>query len=195
MVEAVRTIYDRYSFDEVDDLDAVARALGHIKAKSGAFLLKLATLRAYGLVEGRGRLRLTEVGCSLASPSNRTEEAKAVEEAIKKIPLWRELYSRFGPQLPEESFTKVLVELTGCSEEEAREKEGWVRKAYLDDVHRLKRVMTEEAVARPVEARGEYIELRAGDVHLRLPFDLSSIEVIENVLNLLKKYISKRESK
>ena len=62
LVEATRTIYDKFPSDEAD-MRTLAQLLGHKSPKSGAFLSKLAALRAYGLIEGRGRVRV--MGLSL----------------------------------------------------------------------------------------------------------------------------------
>ena len=205
LVEAVKLLYNEFSLNDIDNLDTAAKVLGHVSAKSGAFLQKVATLRAYGLLEGRGKVRVTGLGRALAYPTSREEEAKAIEEAIKNIPLWRELYSRFGIELPKENFWATLAEVAGLDDDEAHDKEEWVRRAYLTDTRNLRRPSDAFQKPRAVEAYpptapspprpegGAYIELIAGEIRLKLPLNLESLEIVEGALNILKKSLQSEE--
>lgn len=136
IVEATRLIYEKYSSDEVQDILVLARLLGHKTSNSGAFLRKLACLRAYGLIERRG-VRVTEIGKKLTFPTNEQEKNDALKQAILNIPLWKEFFSKWGVTLPNGNFWVDLANITGLEAPNAQSAVETVRKAYLDDVRYL----------------------------------------------------------
>lgn len=191
LIDAVRRLYNRFQKNEITDLNEVATTLNHTSAKSGAFLLKLTALRAYGLINGRGKVYITDVGAALAYPKDRSEVERALEKAVTNIPLWRELYMRFGKELPRQGFAEELAKITGASIEEAEAKEEWIRRAYKDDILNLNSNQTsKEDVQRKQEGKKEpsedYIEFSAGEIHLRLPLTKEGIEAVEAALTILK---------
>jgi hypothetical protein len=194
LIEAIKRLYNRFQDNEIDDLNEVATTLNHVSAKSGAFLLKLSALRAYGLINGRGKIHISELGASLAYPKDRNEEEKALEKAVTNIPLWKELYSRFGTTLPKEGFAEELAKITGATLEEAKVKEELIRKAYQEDLLLLSKPPTqEETFSQPKKAGEvlkEYIEFTAGDIHLKLPLTKEGVEAVEAALAILKKKLS-----
>jgi hypothetical protein len=191
LIDAIRRLYSRFQDNEVSDLNEVATALGHTSAKSGAFLLKLTALRAYGLIDGRGKIHVSELGASLAYPKDRSEEEKTLERAVTNIPLWKELYLRFGTTLPKQGFAEELAKITGATLEEAKAKEEWIRRAYQDDLLPLasKPSAREENLyqQKKVEEKlSGYIEFTAGEIHLKLPLTKEGVEAVEAALAILK---------
>jgi len=192
LIDVVRRLYNRFQDNEVKDLNEVATALNHTSAKSGAFLLKLTALRAYGLIDGRGKIHISKLGASLAYPKDRSEEEKALERAVTNIPLWKELYLRFGVDLPKQGLAEELAKITGATLEEARAKEEWIRRAYQDDLLPLtsKPITKEEPKLqqKSLEERPSgYIEFTAGEIHLKLPLTKEGVEAVEAALSILKK--------
>jgi hypothetical protein len=191
LIDAIRRLYSRFQDNEVSDLNEVATALGHTSAKSGAFLLKLTALRAYGLIDGRGKIHVSELGASLAYPKDRSEEEKTLERAVTNIPLWKELYLRFGATLPKQGFAEELAKITGATLEEAKAKEEWIRRAYHEDLLPLasKPSAREENLyqQKKVEEKlSGYIEFTAGEIHLKLPLTKEGVEAVEAALAILK---------
>lgn len=193
LIDAVRRMYNKFQDNEVSDLNEVAAALNHTSAKSGAFLLKLTALRAYGLIDGRGKIHITELGSVLAYPKDRSEEEKALEKAATNIPLWKELYLRFGVTLPKQGFAEELAKITGASIDEAKAKEDWIRRAYQDDLLPLISKPSAKEETQPKQQKvveeglGDYIEFTAGEIHLKLPLTKEGIEAVEAALAILKK--------
>jgi hypothetical protein len=192
LIDAVRRLYNRFQDKEVSDLNEVATTLNHISAKSGAFLLKLTALRAYGLIDGRGKVHISGLGASLAYSKDRSEEEKALKRAVTNIPLWKELYLRFGTTLPKQGFAEELAKITGATLEEAKAKEEWIRRAYQDDLLPLisKPPIKEETKLQQKKAEeglSEYIEFTAGEIHLKLPLTKEGIEAVEAALSILKR--------
>lgn len=177
LVEATRVIYDKFTSDEVTDLGTLAGLLGHKSAKSGAFLTKVAALRDYGLIEGRGSVRVSEIGKKLTYPASEAERSEALKRAIEQVPLWKELLQRYPRGLPEENFWVDLARLTGLEAPKAQAIEGQVKREYAEDVKHLverERAPEEEREAPAAAAASlkppEMIEeLKWGDIRIWLP--------------------------
>ena len=137
LFEATKTLYEKFGSEEAPDQLTVANLLGHKTDKSGAFISKLADLRAYGLITSRG-LKVTDLGKKLTYDPSDEERNNALKEALLNIPLWKELYSRFGRTLPTSNFWVELTKITGLEAPEAKRIEEIVRNAYLADFQYLK---------------------------------------------------------
>ena len=111
--EAVKLIYENYQLEEIEDEDAVARLVGHKSANSGAWLSKKADMRLYGLLEPR-TIKLTPLAEKLTYGTEQ-EKQEAINKAVLNVPLWKELYSKFGVELPESNFWVQLQRITGVT--------------------------------------------------------------------------------
>lgn len=137
LVEATKTLYETFKADEAPDLLTVAKLLKHKTAKSGGFLAKLADMRSYGLITSRG-VKVTDLGKKLTYGQTDNEKNEAFKEALLNIPLWKELYSKFGKTIPTSNFWAKLTEITGLEAPDAQKVEEIVRNAYLDDIQYVK---------------------------------------------------------
>ena len=100
-------------------LPNIERAGGKITSKTlsddldvrgGAFARKLSSIKRWGLVAGSGMLTLTELGNSILHPISDEELAGNRKKAFMQIPLFKELYDRFGLNLPEDkTFIAILI--------------------------------------------------------------------------------------
>lgn len=93
-------------------------------------------MRLYGLLEPR-RFKLTPLAEKLTYGTEQ-DKKNALQQAILNIPLWKELYSNFGVELPDSNFWVQLQKITGLDPLEAQKYAETVRKAYLDDVSNIK---------------------------------------------------------
>ena len=75
--------------------DALAAKLGH-SGNSGRLSSKLSALRQFGLIEGHGAIKLTDLGLSLAQASTPEQRIVWKFQAILKVPLLAQLYERFN---------------------------------------------------------------------------------------------------
>ena len=132
LVEATKKLFENYKFDEAPDSLSVAKLLDHKTDKSGGFLTKIADMRAYGLITSRG-IKVTDLGKRLTWGETEEETSAAYKEALLNIPLWKELYSKFGKTLPTSNFWAQLGKIAGLEAPDAQKAEEIVRKAYLDD--------------------------------------------------------------
>lgn len=137
LFDATKTMYEKFGADEAPDQLTVAQLLGHKTDKSGAFISKLADLRAYGLITSRG-LKVTDLGKKLTYDPSDKERNNALKQALLNVPLWKEFYSRFSKSLPTSDFWVELTKITGLEAPEAKRAEENVRNAYLADFQYLK---------------------------------------------------------
>jgi len=136
LIQSVEIIYNKFESRDVD-YETLAPLLGHASSMSGAFTSKMAVMRAYNLIEGRGKVRVTETGRKIALPNTSSERNEGLIEAVTSIPLWKELwerYTKFGKDLPTSDFWLELRQICGISPEEAQRRAEYVQKAYLDDI-------------------------------------------------------------
>ncbi|MBG94181.1 MAG: hypothetical protein CL793_02795 [Chloroflexi bacterium] len=98
--------------------DALALKLGH-SGNSGRLSSKLSALRQFGLIEGHGAIKLTDLGLSLAQASNPSERMAWKFQAILKVPLLALLYDRFNTTGVESAaLTDSMQTITGLGRSE-----------------------------------------------------------------------------
>lgn len=194
LAEATRLIYDKFGSEEVGDMETLARLLRHKSARSGAFLSKMAALRAYGLIEGRGTIRVSDIGKKLTFSPIEEERRDAIEGAIDQIPLWKELRSKYPMGLPEINFWVDLAKLAGLEAPQAQKIEGEVKKQYLQDLKHLPeketlKVTPEKKLEAEVQVGIE--ELKWGDIRISLPKD--DLKAAKKAKNLIELYLKELE--
>jgi hypothetical protein len=118
--------------------ESLAAALGYKNAVSGAFNQRLADLRKYGIVEGRGdRLRATNLSQRLAAPAP-GEYEHSIQEMLEAIPLFRALHEHFAGSLPgEEDFFVTLLNITGADRLAVKDMMPKIRGTYSDAINRI----------------------------------------------------------
>ena len=94
-------------------------------------------MRSYGVLTSRG-VKVTDLGKKLTYGIDETEKNKAYKEALLNIPLWKELFSRFGKTLPDSNFWAKLGEMAGLEAPAAQTVEEIVRNAYSADFQYVK---------------------------------------------------------
>ena len=96
------------------DRKALAAALGNKSAETGAFNQRLADLRRFGVIDGRGEtLQVTALAQRLAIPTNNDEFSDAVFEMMTRVPLFKLLYEHTEGKSPtEDELLATLINLT-----------------------------------------------------------------------------------
>jgi hypothetical protein len=140
LYDDIKKLYGKFGQGEVDP-ETVAQLWGHKSSKSSQFrVTKLGCLRAYGLIDGRGKIRVSTLGKNLTYPQNEEELMTAIVETVKKIPLWKWLFDTFtskGRDVPTDTLWMDLRQLVGEDKlppEDAKNKAELVRKAYFEDL-------------------------------------------------------------
>jgi hypothetical protein len=209
LLSIAKKIYDTYKGDVIPNYrknDALAQLLGYKSANNGSYLGVIAALKAYGLIEGRGDIKVSEIA-KKATYGNEDEKGNALFTAFLNIPLWKALYDRYRLELPTQDFWAKLQHITGCEAPEAKSMETFITEAFYTDANLIKSVkitthtgeglMPKEKLPTETVPSGEFIEVTAGRFYQRLPLTIESVEVVEAMLKVLKNQLKqqKEESK
>ncbi|GIU84465.1 MAG: hypothetical protein KatS3mg008_1240 [Acidimicrobiales bacterium] len=118
LTDASTVLKEIGKYGEEHSIATIAELLGHSSANSGAFRQKLAALRDWGLVSGRGeRLAMTDVGRAIAYPRDPEGECLALRDAFMSCSVFARLYkeSQKGQLLALEQLGNVAVLELGIS--------------------------------------------------------------------------------
>lgn len=106
---------------------------------SGTLFAKVAALRDFGLVEGRGELRVSDLARKIIHPANDDEGQRARIEAFQRVDLLRALYERFEGEAPDDSSLLIgLEEITKSPRDEIVRRFSLIQK-HLADAARVMR--------------------------------------------------------
>jgi len=192
LYEDIKAIYENYRLDEADSEEAVAKLCGHRSAKSGSWYSKLADMRLYGLLEPRG-LKATSLAEKLTYGTDE-EKQDAINKAILSVSLWKELYSRFGVELPESNFWVQLQRITGLDPLEAQKHADSVRKSYLSDASHIKSTKKPEFGGKgvqpdPIDSSMSTINIQVGPYSQTIPYTKDGVKYAKGFLELLGKQL------
>ncbi len=198
-------------FKGVVSVKGLAWELGMAEG-SGTLFAKVAALRDFGFIEGRGELRVTPLAQRVVHPSSGEDGQGARGEAFQRVELLRQLYVRFEGEVPDDMSLLVgLEELTKASRDEIVRRAPLIQKHLADAVRVLGRIELVErkpeysglpqnilgareraggavAAAPPAAPAdgGTGIELSAGGRRLSVPLSAEYIDVAIGLLTTLK---------
>ena len=171
---------------------------------SGTLFAKVAALRDFGLVEGRGELRVSQLAQRVLHPTNQDEGLEATAEAFQRVELLSQLYTRFEGEVPDDMSLLVgLEELSRAPRDEIVKRAPLIQKHLTDAIRVLGRPVKAEkrpeysgarqriSVESPAAAPESPVEEPAGDgLHIaaagrRLSVPLTA-EYIEVAISLLR---------
>jgi hypothetical protein len=129
----IKKIYDSLkSVDRQIHANDLALLLGCKTPTSGGFYRRINSLISYGLLEGRGKFRVTKNGEDILYPRDEDHRKQLFRESVLRVSLWNEFYKKFKRDLPENLWLEVK-DLTGVPSAEAQSVEKEVRRWYLND--------------------------------------------------------------
>jgi hypothetical protein len=171
-----------------------------MKPKAGGFNVLLASLRDFGLVEGRDELKVTDLGKKIvAGTPEERERAKA--ESFLNVKLFKELFSRTGATVPEEQkFQVMLREITKEDPVKVRGQVKNVLGIYADGIRFLDVLkkpemggtiasgsQSQQQIPVPVPAEGQkFIEIKVGPYFQRLPYTPRGFDMAVALIQGLK---------
>jgi len=208
LISIAKTLYGKFGSKEIDH-ETAAQFLGHSTSRSGAYREKIAALNAFGLIEGRGSVKVSEIGRKVSYPDKPEEEMDGLAEAMSKVELWKLFYEKYtakGLDLPSDLWTDIR-EWTGLAPDEAKKSAEIVRKCYLDDIKYFKLAKRPEAEevgltapmapqkiditrAIPSDVLGELTTRDYGILKIR---DAGTIEIARKLLELLEAKLKEKE--
>jgi hypothetical protein len=129
----IKRIYDNVkSVDRQIHANDLALLLGYKTPTSGGFYRRINSLISYGLLEGRGKFRVTKNGEDILYPRDEDHRKQLLRESVLRVSLWNEFYKKFKRELPENLWLEIK-DLTGVSSAEAQSVEKEVRRWYMND--------------------------------------------------------------
>lgn len=107
---------------------------------SGTLFAKVAALRDFGLVDGRGELHVTSLAQRVLFPTGEIEGRQARAEAFQRVELLRLLYERFQGEVPDDASLLIgLEEVTHAARDEIVRRASLIQKHLTDAVRILSR--------------------------------------------------------
>jgi hypothetical protein len=126
-------------FKGVVSVKGLAWELGMAEG-SGTLFAKVAAMRDFGLLEGRGELRVSPLAQRVLHPANVQEGQEARAEAFQRVDLLRQLYDRFEGEVPDDMSLLVgLEEVTRASRDEIVRRAPLIHKHLTDAIRVLGR--------------------------------------------------------
>lgn len=195
----VVTVAKRIADDFKGQVSVSSLATGlDMAERGGAFANLVATLRDYGLVEGRGDLALTPLAESIIFD----KDQQALSRAFYNVELYRKLAERIGSDVPADTRLRaVLQEITGENLTTINSRMANIKSVWLDGMQLCggqtpnapsfapkKPQTAPQSSFEPAPGADdtEFAELRIGDSYVRVRRDPRSIEVIVRLLDVLK---------
>ena len=133
----IKKIYDNVkSVDRQIHANDLALVLGYKTPTSGGFYRRINSLISYGLLEGRGKFRVTKNGEDIIYPRDEEHRKLLFRESVLRVSLWNEFYKKYRRDLPENLWLEIK-DLTGVSSAEAQSAEKEVRRWYLNDTEQI----------------------------------------------------------
>ena len=107
---------------------------------SGTLFAKVAALRDFGLVEGRGELRVSQLAQRVLHPASSEECLEATAEAFQRVELLSQLYTRFEGEVPDDMSLLVgLEEISRAPRDEIVKRAPLIQKHLTDAIRVLGR--------------------------------------------------------
>lgn len=174
---------------------------------SGTLFAKVAAMRDFGLIEGRGELRISSLAQRVLHPANPDEGQEARAEAFQRVDLLRQLYERFEGEVPDDMSMLVgLEEITRAARDEIVRRAPLIQKHLTDAIRVLGRPVKGERKAEysgntqnilggtPAQSsvggstlpQGDGLHLSAGGRQLSVPLTAEYIDVAITLLSTLK---------
>lgn len=195
LIDVTKKIYDTYKSDSIPNAtknDALAQLLGFKSSNNGAFWQRITALKTYGLLEGRGDLRVSQLGKDITYGTGETK-AQASLRAFQNIGLWKELYNAHRLRLPTQDFWAKLAKIANCEPPVAKSGEQFVSEAFAEDAKLITSSKEESGgdmeltpINQETSGTVQYIEIRAGPYFHRLPFTVQGKKIALEALQLLE---------
>ena len=173
---------------------------------SGTLFAKVAALRDFGLVEGRGELRTSPLARRILQPASPEDGRQARAEE-----LLRQLYHRFEGEIPDDLGMLIgLEELTKAPREEVLRRSSLLQKHLTDAVRVLGRLTETDKTAEysrhsknigwsgagyPSGLEIDGLVVGAGRLHFSAPLTMEYIDIAIGLLTTLRTEVASQGSR
>jgi len=182
---------------KVEQEENYAKAMG--QSQSGGFIQKLSDLRKYKLISKRGGIEATELAKKIVKPYTEQEKKEALNEAVRNIKLWVDLYNKIGEeQITEEQFKIHLSELA-----HDRDKIDKLNSAIYNSYNEIKKYLiprnteeTEKYLSDNIDDnivenkdkkfdKDKMLKAEIGDYYIRIPKEKEAIKKAKQILDFM----------
>ena len=179
---------------------------------SGTLFAKVAALRDFGLVDGRGELHVTSLAQRVLFPTGEAEGRQTRAEAFQRVELLRLLYERFQGEVPDDASLLIgLEEVTHAARDEIVRRASLIQKHLTDAVRILSREVHRGLTAEPSGAMqsqppkylrapagtikpgapaqaqaGSGLVVSAGDLQLAVPLTVQYLDIAIRLLTTIR---------
>ncbi len=80
-----------------------------INVHGGALIQRVAAARRYGLIEGKGEMKPTQLAMKILHPIGDGEAKQGMKEAIHNVAIFKEMIDRFGAKAPENEILQNIL--------------------------------------------------------------------------------------
>lgn len=150
LLEIPGMFYGKFGFDPIEG-EIASKMMGYSGSNNGAYIRKVADLRAYGLLNPRGKIQVSELGRKVAFPEDDEERQAGLFLAFKNVEVYALIYEKYGKN-PSTDLWPDLIKWTKAKPNEAQELEQKLKNAYLYDVRLINEV---PQITKKIEAYGE----------------------------------------
>ncbi|MBI2507787.1 hypothetical protein HYV89_02430 [Candidatus Woesearchaeota archaeon] len=198
-IEITKTIYK----ENIGSEEALARKLGHKAPEGGGYNRKLVTLRQLGVIKsGIKGIELTPLGTKIARPLG-NEQKQAYNELISHLPLFIELRKKLRGKTPDkEGMLLALLDIVKVDRGVIDKEVFGIQKIYNDAEKYIlptsDNLISDEGginMATNDTEDPQLLEIKMGQLYMRLPKNIEAIEQAEIMLNAQKEAIKKKANK
>lgn len=172
--------------------------------RGGGFANLVASLRDYGLVDGRRDIRITPAAESIIYEGDQSSYA----QAFYNVELFRRMAEKLAGDVPADARLRaILQEVTGESLTKINSRLGTLRSVWADGLQLCGPTLPDaltDAPQVPADAPGaesrerhpvdeldtEFAELRIGESYVRVRRDVKAIDVVVKLLNVLREELN-----
>jgi len=207
VIDKLRTVYDTLRIDEMDR-GVVAETM-HMAVKGGGFASLISALEKYNLIETAwgGNITITELG-KLATFAIGDEQKRAKSKAVSNIPLFRELFSKYGLEASEEQIRAFLRQEANVDVTKAQRVANQVHRIYKNVAIHIEPIESPELVTVsepagidrsedmvPPTVDGEPpLKIQYGGVYIQIPpNDLKAIALAKQALEFMESVMKKEK--
>jgi hypothetical protein len=178
-------------------LSSLAHALDSSE-KSGWFKVKVADLKRYGLIEGRGEFKISQIGQDILFYNKKEEYQTAIKIVLNSVALFKDIFQRVGKDVQDiNNFRTILVDLTHAEKGEIQNKSEQIRNVYIDIVSGIDEAITlssenksqNQGRKKAEDLPNDMISASSGSVYIEMPKDKRYIKIVESLLENLKAQI------
>lgn len=175
--------------------------------KSGWFKVKVGDLRKYGLIEGRGEFKISDIGQDVLFYNKKEEQQSAIKRVLNNIDLFKSIYARVGKDVQDIStFKAILGDITHAEKSVIQNKAEQIRNIYIDLISNIDDGFTTGAIQKEDARRSQspqrdkgslpshMINANIEDVYVEMPRTLESIDIAKQIIIILEKKIKSSPS-